>query len=1020
MKKEDNRHFDAFISYRHTPLDMFVAKTLQKKLEEFKLPKNIERKQAEWEKKKIERVFRDQDELPLTSDLSDQIYQALTMSDYLIVICSPRIVESLWCQQEIQTFIEMKGFDHVLAVLIEGEPEESFPPEMVFRQEYRTDEYGNEVLCTVPIEPLAADVRGKSKKEIKKKIDEAVVRIAAAIFDVNYDDLKRRHRERMIKKGVHLATLGAAFFAAFGLYAGFQAIRFAKQNERIAAQAAELKAKNEAITSQSQIVSEQGDELKEQYQNILRREAQDYGIISCNYLEKGQRDDALSYAYMSVTQDEDGNELPVTYEGIKALFQSTYAYEFSRNITPCVSYDFDKEIVAGTVSPGYGYIILIEENGVATIYSLNSLEEVRKIEFLRNDSSDKDERILRSMGFLDEETIIYMNSDWGFTVYNFIEDREVFTYDTMGTSAEMYEHFIPLYGKHQAIIQCTYSFYLLDCETYEMELIYTSNPYDNALDAILSSIDSFMTNAILSVDGNGVTIDVITNDDAIDWMDDRFIYIDLEEKDIKYQVDIHSYYTGTDSGRPAYFFDGDKFFIYGEFDSSLENNENGKPHCIRCYDANSNELLWEQPVYNTMSGGKIMLDGKSVDEFNELILSIDNSVHILDKRTGEILFSETFPGDVVNWMVHDGSNVVRVCTDDGCLYSIVVEMDQYSNFGKNLGEKFLFVYELNDHIFAVPKDSKSFKIWGKHIGTRIEERRYDLNSSEDIYAVFPDMENICVNENGKLIKYNMNNRVPAWELDIDATMISIYQNGKIFVKDSKSFYYINPDSGEILFSKDLSDSNINLISHEPMCNSLFYTKDNGKTVYKMDANTFEEEAWADLSFIDEEMSFGGLIVDGRYLIVIDDENDLYRVASKEGEYQDYTIREDKQETIFYDEQNAYLLVQFKSGFFEIYDLEKQEIIYESDRKLNQITGFSYGNEDLSYIITTRGQLSYFYDKDFNFIGRADISLNVVTDVSQAYFVSDKRIYTVPIYTVDQFIEDALGIMNGKISNGCEK
>lgn len=236
MKKEINRHYDAFISYRHTPLDMYVAKTIQRKLEEFRLPRDVERKQADWEKKKIERVFRDQDELPLTSDLSDQIYQALTMSDFLIVICSPRIIESLWCQQEIQTFIEMKGFDHVLAVLIEGEPETSFPPEIIYREEYRTDEYGNQVICTVPVEPLAADVRGKDKKEIKKKIDDAVVRIAAAIFDVNYDDLKRRHRERKLKRRIQIATGICASLALFAGVAGFQAYQIMRQNQKIEAQ----------------------------------------------------------------------------------------------------------------------------------------------------------------------------------------------------------------------------------------------------------------------------------------------------------------------------------------------------------------------------------------------------------------------------------------------------------------------------------------------------------------------------------------------------------------------------------------------------------------------------------------------------------------------------------------------------------------------------------------------------------------------------------------------------------------
>ncbi|MBQ2533467.1 MAG: toll/interleukin-1 receptor domain-containing protein, partial [Lachnospiraceae bacterium] len=145
-------NYNAFISYRHSDLDMFVAKQVHKRLETFKVPHKVKKETG---MKKIERVFRDQEELPIGSNLSDNISQALENSEYLIVICSPRTPESYWVQTEIKTFIEMHDRDHVLAVLIEGEPEESFPEAL------RYDENGN------PVEPLAADVRGATKAEMK-------------------------------------------------------------------------------------------------------------------------------------------------------------------------------------------------------------------------------------------------------------------------------------------------------------------------------------------------------------------------------------------------------------------------------------------------------------------------------------------------------------------------------------------------------------------------------------------------------------------------------------------------------------------------------------------------------------------------------------------------------------------------------------------------------------------------------------------------------------------------------------
>ena len=90
MNLEDVK-YDAFISYRHCELDKFVAENLHKQLEAFKIPKALVASGKTNGKTKIERVFRDRDELPLASNLADPITQALEHSDYLIVICSPRL-----------------------------------------------------------------------------------------------------------------------------------------------------------------------------------------------------------------------------------------------------------------------------------------------------------------------------------------------------------------------------------------------------------------------------------------------------------------------------------------------------------------------------------------------------------------------------------------------------------------------------------------------------------------------------------------------------------------------------------------------------------------------------------------------------------------------------------------------------------------------------------------------------------------------------------------------------------------
>lgn len=113
MEEKRKWTYDAFISYRHTEPDAFVAGALHKYLESYKLPSNLkkekEHKGEPLKREKINKIFRDAEELPLTNNLNDTIMEAINDSEYLIVICSPRLQESLWCRKEIETFIEKRG-----------------------------------------------------------------------------------------------------------------------------------------------------------------------------------------------------------------------------------------------------------------------------------------------------------------------------------------------------------------------------------------------------------------------------------------------------------------------------------------------------------------------------------------------------------------------------------------------------------------------------------------------------------------------------------------------------------------------------------------------------------------------------------------------------------------------------------------------------------------------------------------------------------------------------------------------
>ena len=106
----------------------------------------------------------------------------------------------------------------MLAVLVEGEPAESFPDELLYKTEKITGPDGKTEEIKVSVEPLAADVRGKNKKEILKAMDTEVLRILAAMFHLNYDDLRQRHREQRHKRMMIMVSVIATLSLLFAVF----------------------------------------------------------------------------------------------------------------------------------------------------------------------------------------------------------------------------------------------------------------------------------------------------------------------------------------------------------------------------------------------------------------------------------------------------------------------------------------------------------------------------------------------------------------------------------------------------------------------------------------------------------------------------------------------------------------------------------------------------------------------------------------------------------------------------------
>lgn len=246
----DEMKYWAFISYRHTDnnsnnrLGNRWADWLHNELEKYRIPKGLVGKEGRNEQipDRIFPVFQDEKELPTNSDLQEMVRVALKQSRYLIVICSPRAVESRYINEEIRYFKSLGRGNKILPLIIDGEPnadsdynqlqgaEECFP--MALRQKVGAD--GQFLPDEQDAEPICADARGEDGGEIRIKdrnnallLEKAKLKIIAGILGVNYDDLFQRDKARQLAEARarqrRWALLSIAFFllavaAVFGFY----------------------------------------------------------------------------------------------------------------------------------------------------------------------------------------------------------------------------------------------------------------------------------------------------------------------------------------------------------------------------------------------------------------------------------------------------------------------------------------------------------------------------------------------------------------------------------------------------------------------------------------------------------------------------------------------------------------------------------------------------------------------------------------------------------------------------------
>lgn len=346
-------HYNAFISYRHSPVDSRVAAEIQRQLEHFPIPGAIRRRTGI---RRINRIFRDKEELPITSDLNEDITRALENADFLIVICSPRTEESTWVRREIETFLRTHSRRQVLTVLAEGEPEDTIPD--LLRYDEVTDPETGEVR-RVPVEPLSCDYRGS----IRAARREELPRLAASLLGCGYDELRQRQRQyrarRLTAVLAGVLCLSLAFMAYF--------IRTSLV----------IRDSYRQLSESNQLLEESYRQVEENYQQALRNQSEYLAAESLAALEEGDRLLAIQLALAALPSAD--NDRPVLPRAEYALSQAVNAYQTEEEITATGSFTVEGTVKDYLLNEDGTRLIVADSLKLVTVWDTGTYQQVMRL-----------------------------------------------------------------------------------------------------------------------------------------------------------------------------------------------------------------------------------------------------------------------------------------------------------------------------------------------------------------------------------------------------------------------------------------------------------------------------------------------------------------------------------------------------------------------------------------------------------------------------------------------------------------
>ena len=217
--------YKAFVSYSHQS-DERLAATLKSSLSSFAKP---------WYRLRSMQIFQDKTSLSASPALWTSIEQALSQSEFFLLLASPASAESRWVQQELHWWIQNRSVEKLIICLTDGEilwdnKTGDFNWE-------KTNAISRNLQGVFPAEPLYADFR--IPKAVGRWADSdptyraALLDVAAPLLGRPKDELDGEDI-RLHRRAKHIAWTIAALIVLLAMIAA-AGLTMARQRQKIAA-----------------------------------------------------------------------------------------------------------------------------------------------------------------------------------------------------------------------------------------------------------------------------------------------------------------------------------------------------------------------------------------------------------------------------------------------------------------------------------------------------------------------------------------------------------------------------------------------------------------------------------------------------------------------------------------------------------------------------------------------------------------------------------------------------------------